>query len=766
MRTKLILLCIPLVLLFSGVSFAAQLYITTSATPGGMVTPLKGRNAVATNGSLNVTFTANDGYYLAEIKVDREVKPITSRKSMTWQFTNITANHTIAAKFLRDPYIMVTKTPGGTVTPSPKAFVPYGSGQDVSITALDGYYLAEIKVNNVARPLTSRKTMTWQFTNVTANQRLAVKFLKDPFVTVTKSPGGTVTPAGKVFVPYSTSRTFTYAPQTGYHLESVTADRVKYGTPEDYTFTCVKTNHTLNVKFAINTYSVTTNAGNGGSITPASFPAVNHGQKKVFAVKPASGMCIATLTVNGTPVEGLPPSGHYSLPLTITENTVIAATFTEYVASGLERLKGSYIIVSDENSFWRQSGVNGSISSHIAADRITASFDGNGGCKIGITGNSYNKETVNGNESVHVDPTRPPSSCAYTVNDAEGTFTLTMSRPGETDSVTGWVSTDNNVIISGGFEQSSDTKGNEYSASTVTGVRSGSGITRATAAGTYRLLDRETALLKSQPQGGKTSVSDDYFGGNITVTLNATGGCVFTIDGVEFSNKTDNVGNEYVDVFAPGALSVDSCTYTIAANGAFTVKVFSSGTLALAFNGWASADGNAIVMGDAGQYIDEEGTSYIAAHTFGVRDGSGMSVASVNGTYKLIRSDFTLGQSTENGKSHVNKSLFGNKADAIFDGNGGCTINFTGEGYSVDSGNSTIQVEPVSGTITQCSYSVGPDGDFTLNLKRDGEAETSRGRVSADGSSLLTGGPVQRPDDVNTYLYEVILMVGTRIKMP
>jgi len=691
MRSKLILLCIPLLLLFSSLSFAAQLYVTTSATPGGTITPLKGRNAVATNGSLSVTFTANDGYYLAELRV-----------------------------------------------------------------------------NKVVQTITSRKTMTWQFSNVTTNQTIAAKFLKDPFITVTKPPGGTVTPSGKVFVPYSTSRTFTYAPQTGYHLESVTADRNNVGTPEDYTFNYVKTNHTLKVKFAINTYSVTTNAGDGGSIAPAGFPAVKHGQKKVFTVKPASGMRIATLSVNGTPVEGLPPSGPYKLSLTITDNTVIAATFIEFVASGTQRLKGNYLIVSDENAFFKQAG-NNPVGEPIAGDRITASFNGNGICKIGITGSSYNKTSdQTGNESVNVEANSGPSSCTYAVNDADGTFILTMPTPEGTETVTGWVSTDGNVIITGGFEQRIGTGSNEYSASTVTGVRSGSGISKATAAGTYHLVSRDTTLWKQQ--GIKTHVSDNYFGDRVAVTFNAAGGCTINRNSMDFNKQTDNVGNEFVNV-SPESLTISSCTYTVAGNGALTMKITDNEGLVDTVKGWFSADGNAIAMGGAEQRTDTDGTGtvrtgYTANHTFGVRDGSGMGVASVNGLYKLIGSDFTFKKSLENGQTRVKKLLSGNKVDATFDGAGGCTISFTNEGYSANSGDNTVQVETDSGTITVCSYSVGSDGGFTLNLNGGGGDETITGRVSADGSTLLIGGPEQKTDDINDDLYEVSLMVGTKVKMP
>lgn len=250
MRLRLLLLVIPL-LLIASVAFAAQFTITTSLNNGGTVSPLKGKNMVEQNGSLDVTFTANDGYYLAQVTVDKLPVSLTSRQSFTYSFTNVDKKHTIAAKFV-----------------------------------------------------------------------------KNPVITAKGSPGGLVTPSGKIFVPYSTGKSFTFAPLEGYHLESVTADRVNVGTPETYTYNAVKTNRTLTVKFAPNTYAVTTSAGDGGFIVPAGLPAVKHGQVKTFKIKPDKGMRIASITVNGEPVTDLPESGPYNLKLAVSDDTAITATFT------------------------------------------------------------------------------------------------------------------------------------------------------------------------------------------------------------------------------------------------------------------------------------------------------------------------------------------------------------------------------------------------------------------------------------------------------
>ena len=689
MRTRLILFILPLMLFCAGTAGAVQYYVTVAVGSGGTVNPLKGKVLVEGNESLAVTYTANAGYYLSEVKVDKVPVPITNRTAFTYQFTNVQANHTIAGKFV-----------------------------------------------------------------------------KDPVITAKGSKGGTVTPSGKIFVPYSTSQSFTFAAGEGYHLDSVVADRVNLGTPESYTFPFVKTKHAISAKFVINTYSVTTQAGDGGFIAPATLPPVKHGQKKVFTIKPNAGMQVASVTVNGDPVAGpLPATGPYKLPLVITGETVIAATFKEIVLSGTAKLKGTYQLVLDENSFWTETG-SSNISEPIAANRITTTFDGNGGCKVSVTGASYTKTftATNGSQTVNVQTNSSPSSCSYTVGQ-DGAFALNIATGEGSETINGWASTDGNVAIIGGFQQTTGNGWKEYTVSTTTGVKVGSGITKTTAAGTYHLINRDSTLWKTLPlQDGKTYVNDQYSANRITVTLNANGSCGIQENGLDFSKQMDNVGNEFVEV-SPWNSTASSCNYTISSSGALVLNITNQdGTFKA--TGWSSADGNGIVIGGATQRNEQDGTAYSAEHIFGVKEGSGMTVASVNGTYKLIGSDFSFVKSTFNNKTYVNRVLSGRQVTATFDGTGQCTLAYNGQGYfkNMVNGVQVVQTESDSGTMSACSYTVQPNGAFTLNLTGPGGNDTVNGRVSADGSTVLIGGPSQSVDEGNNNHYEVTLMVGTKIK--
>ena len=681
MRLKVFLLLLPLLLACVPASFAAQYVITTALSSGGIVAPLKGKNLVAPNGSLDVIYTALPGFYLSQVLVDKLPVTVTDHQSLTYSFTNVTANHAIAAKFTKNPVIAAKASKGGTIAPS-----------------------------------------------------------------------------GNVVASFGSSNTFQFAADQGYHMVDVLADGVSVGTRDSYTFENVTAKHSLKAVFAINTYNVTTSSpgvGLGGFIAPAGFTAVKHGQTKVFTIKPDAGKRIETLTVNGQPVANLPATGPYKLTLTITDETAIVATFSDIVVSGTQKLSGTYQIVYDENAFSLNPGGVGESS---GASKIVATFDGNGGCKITQTDSEFSRSTdQNGNQIVNTNTNGSPTSCSYSVDD-NNMFTLTLGIPGGTDIVNGWVSVDGTAIVTGGFEQDSGSGWHDYRAKTITGVKSGSGMAKSAVAGTYHLVSRDTTLWKSvSQQDGKTYVSDNYYGNNVTATFDAAGGCSVSLKGTEF-NKSNNGNGEVVNT-SPETQSITSCSYTLGSTGQLTLKVTTPDG-ADTFSGWVSADGNAFVSGGPELKTDASGTGYTANHTVGVKAGSGMTVAAVNGTYKLVGSDFAFDQYLVNGISAVSKNLHGNKVTAVFDGAGNCTVNYQGESYNPTQVNNVpaVQVDPESG-VQACTYTVQPDGVFAITLG----AETNTGWVSADGTTLLLGGPSQRTDNNGNTHYEVTLMTGVRV---
>ena len=128
------------------------------------------------------TITPATGYHVADVLVDGvSVGAVTS-----YTFTNVTADHTIAATFAINTYT-ITATAGANGThhalrgrrPSTTA-----ADQTFTITPDTGYHVADVLVDGVSVGAVTSYT----FTNVTADHTIAASFAIDTY-TITATAG-------------------------------------------------------------------------------------------------------------------------------------------------------------------------------------------------------------------------------------------------------------------------------------------------------------------------------------------------------------------------------------------------------------------------------------------------------------------------------------------------------------------------------------------------------------------------------------------------
>ena len=116
----------------------------------------------------------------------------------------------------------------------------------------------------------------------------------------TSVTNGSITPS--VQAAQGTNIRIDYTPNTGYELESITVDGSSVSTsayPSSYTFTNSTGTHSINVKYKIKTFSLTSSVTNG-TITPGAV--VNYGTSKTFSYSPNNGYLLQSVVVDGTPV--------------------------------------------------------------------------------------------------------------------------------------------------------------------------------------------------------------------------------------------------------------------------------------------------------------------------------------------------------------------------------------------------------------------------------------------------------------------------------
>src|SRR5439155_868507 len=206
--------------------------ITASAGTNGAISP---SGAVTVNYGSDQTFTITPDahYHVADVLVDGEsVGAVT-----TYTFTNVTANHTIAATFAITTHTITASAGGnGSISPSGTVVGNDGANQSFTITPNANYHVADVLVDGVS----AGAVTSYTFTSVTANHTIAASFAIDTR-TITASAGGNgaISPSGAVTVNYGSDQTFTITPDAHYHVADVLVDGVSVGAVTTYTFTNV-----------------------------------------------------------------------------------------------------------------------------------------------------------------------------------------------------------------------------------------------------------------------------------------------------------------------------------------------------------------------------------------------------------------------------------------------------------------------------------------------------------------------------------------------
>ncbi len=294
-------------------SFAQSFFtITASAGLNGSISPA-GTVTVNYGANQSFTITPNNGYHVAELLVDGvSVGALTS-----YTFSNVTANHTIAASFSIDTFV-ITATAGdnGTISPSGTTTVNYGGSQAYNITPATGYHVADVLVDGVSVGAVTNYT----FSNVTANHIIAASFAINTYtITATSGANGSISPSGTTTVNYGESQTYSITPAAGYHVADVLVDGVSAGAITTYTFSNVTANHTIAASFTLDSFVITASAGDNGSINPSGLVTVNYGDSQIFEFLPAEGFKVYAFWVDN---DSIGDAGSYTFTNVMSNHSI------------------------------------------------------------------------------------------------------------------------------------------------------------------------------------------------------------------------------------------------------------------------------------------------------------------------------------------------------------------------------------------------------------------------------------------------------------
>ncbi|SPD71778.1 hypothetical protein PITCH_A1020023 [uncultured Desulfobacterium sp.] len=290
--------------------------VTATAGQNGSITPT-GAVSVIQGSSQTFTITPATNYHVSNVLVDgSSVGAVTS-----YTFSSVTANHTISATFAIDTYtITASAGSNGSISPSGSVTVNKTASQTFTITPATNYHVSNVLVDGVSvGPVT-----TYTFSNVIQAHTVAATFSIDTH-TIKSSSGtnGGVFPAGDIPVNHGSNQSFAISPAQNYHVLDVIVDGVSVGALSSYTFSSVTTDHTISASFAIDTHTITTLAGENGSINPNGPVTVNHGETKQFIIAPNENYHVSDVLVDGTSVGAI---NSYIFE-NITTSHTIAASF-------------------------------------------------------------------------------------------------------------------------------------------------------------------------------------------------------------------------------------------------------------------------------------------------------------------------------------------------------------------------------------------------------------------------------------------------------
>ncbi len=116
--------------------------ITSGAEAGGRIVP-SGDIEVVQGGNQVFNIFADEGYAIEDVEVDGlSIGPVA-----IYEFENVTAGHTIFARFIKTYTITASAGVGGTITPSGEVTVFQGWGQSFAISPSKGYAIQDVVVD-------------------------------------------------------------------------------------------------------------------------------------------------------------------------------------------------------------------------------------------------------------------------------------------------------------------------------------------------------------------------------------------------------------------------------------------------------------------------------------------------------------------------------------------------------------------------------------------------------------------------------------------
>ncbi len=349
--------------------------------------------------TISYKIIANDGFYVKKVTIGEDSEDLSIEEGM--EYTNtFSASDAVNIQIEIGQYYTVSVSEeaiggadgedGGTVTLNTNdvssVTVDTEDSVAIQVTPSEGFIISSVVIGNEEKITDNADKTTFEGT-VSGTDNIKVQFTKIYTITVTyDDEKGAVTDfnttqeviAGSVTsVVYGSKFKFTATPKDGYRVISVKIDDTEISdidTANNSTYTSEvstedKTNHTVEITFALNVYGITTNTSDNGSVVLSTATgSVEHFGEVTVTVTPDSGYTMKKdgITVNNTLIDVSEitrnTDGTYTFKISdVKENKEISVEFckisagkdTDYTiddANALRSVNGNYFVLKENDA--------------------------------------------------------------------------------------------------------------------------------------------------------------------------------------------------------------------------------------------------------------------------------------------------------------------------------------------------------------------------------------------------------------------------------
>ncbi|MCX8480413.1 MAG: fibronectin type III domain-containing protein [Sediminibacterium sp.] len=296
--------------------------ITIEIVGKGKTTVTGGMVEVEQGTSYRVEYRADEGNYLVSVFVD---EVLTNDSVSGYTINAITSDVKIRLVFKIQTFTITTSVLNGEIQPTGESTYNYGSSLTVRFSPKDETYVLDSLIVDGELQY-NPEIDSFTFTDIKANHTIRAIFnLKSEVrftIVIRSNTGGVVSPSVNQLVSYGGSLRVSWVINPGYVLDSLLiGGKNNTDSVNGYTFTDVRGQQSIYIKFKLRTFTIISSAGLHGSINPLGISIVNYGASKTFILLPNAGYETDSLYINGS-IVSKPADNIYTFNNVLTNKTI------------------------------------------------------------------------------------------------------------------------------------------------------------------------------------------------------------------------------------------------------------------------------------------------------------------------------------------------------------------------------------------------------------------------------------------------------------